>query len=376
MPNPLQQLHQFGQSPWYDNISRDVLDSGQLQRLVDLGIRGLTSNPSIFNKAITSGSAYDAQLRSLIDGSRTPQEIYEALAVEDIRRACDILRPIHEASDGVDGFVSLEVSPLLASDTASTIQEARRLRALVDRPNLLIKIPATPEGIPAIEESLAEGLSINVTLIFSRKVYAQVMEAYLRALERRVEAGQDIRGVASVASFFVSRVDTLVDSLLAARLSTAPPAEADRLRGLMGRAAIANARLAYQDFKRMFSSDRFRRLEAHGGRVQRPLWASTSTKNPAYRDVLYVDTLIGPHTVNTMPGETVEAFLDHGTVALTVEQGLDEAQALLQALAALDIHMDSVTQRLLEDGVAKFAEPFEALLAAIESKTRQFAAAD
>lgn len=381
MATKLDRLYELGQSVWYDNISREVLETGELQRLVDLGVRGVTSNPTIFKSAIVGSTAYDAQMRSMLGGDHTPQAVYEALAVEDIRRACDILRPVFEATDHVDGFVSLEVSPLLASDTTSTLAEVRRLHPMVERPNLYIKIPATSEGIPAIEQALFEGYNINITLIFSRKTYERVMEAYMRALERRVEAGKDISEVRSVASFFVSRVDTLVDKMLekiaasAAEPGNPQSAIPERFRDLMGKAAVANAKLAYQDFLRVFRSQRFQRLTEKGAKVQRPLWASTSTKNPAYSDILYVGPLIGPDTVNTMPGETIEAFLDHGTAALTVEQGVDEAQRLLDALEAVGVSMDAVTQQLLDEGIQKFSEPFEALLGAIEEKTRQLAAA-
>ncbi len=371
--NTLQKLYTLGQSPWYDNISRDLLHSGEIQRLVDLGIRGLTSNPSIFKKAITTGSAYDSQIAQMAAAGHSPQAIYEGLAIYDIQHAADILRPVYDASEGVDGFVSLEVSPLLASDTPSTLGEARRLAAAVDRPNLFIKIPATPEGLPAIEQGLADGININVTLIFSRAMYDRVMEAYLRALERRLEAGQPIDRLRSVASFFVSRVDTLVDDQLAAQIAAGSP-DAQHLANLQGKAAIANAQLAYQDYRRRFESDRFRSLASHGARVQRPLWASTSTKNPAYPDTIYVDTLIGPDTVNTMPAETVEAFLDHGTPALTLETDLAGAEATLAALEAAGISMADATQRLLDDGVEKFAQPFTALLEAIEAKAAAFKA--
>jgi transaldolase len=372
--NNLDRLHKLGQSPWYDNISRDLLDSGEIRHLVQIGIRGMTSNPAIFKSAITSSQSYDSQLRDLIRPGIPATEIFEALAVEDIRDACDILRPIFDSSQHVDGFVSLEVSPLLASDTESTVAEAERLRPMVDRPNLFIKIPATSEGVPAIEECLYRGYPINITLIFSRAMYERVMEAYLSALERRAAEGKDIREVRSVASFFVSRVDTLVDKKLEKLAAEASDPEA--IRALMGKAGVANAKLAYQDYKRIFGSERYQKLEQQGAMVQRPLWASTSTKNPAYPDTLYVDNLIGPDTVNTMPAETVNAFIEHGVVALTIEQGIEEAQADIAALEAVGISMDAVTQELLDEGVRKFAEPYEALLAAIDEKVSQMAAAD
>jgi len=379
--NNLHKLYELGQSPWYDNISRNLLDNGEIQGLVDQGIRGLTSNPSIFKNAITKSEAYDQQLRDLMRPGVEFNEIYEALAIDDICRACDILRPTFDSSDHVDGFVSLEVSPLLASDTKSTIAEAERLSGMVDRPNLYIKIPATLEGIPAIEETLYRGQHVNITLIFSRKTYERVMLAYLSALERRAAEGKNISDLRSVASFFVSRVDSLVDKLIQNILDAPKSNDAneaiqpDRLRALMGKTGVANAKLAYQDYLRIFKSERFMNLAEKGAKVQRPLWASTSTKNPAYPDTLYVDNLIGPDTVNTMPGETIEAFLDHGTVARTIDQGVSEAQAVIDGLEAAGILMDTVTQELLDDGIEKFAEPYRSLLSAIEQKTRQMAAA-
>jgi transaldolase len=375
MANIIKQLYEeYGQSLWYDNIARDLLNSGAIQALVDEGIRGLTSNPSIFQKAITAGSAYDDQLRALVADGKPPRDIYEALAVEDIRRAADILRPVYDESGGADGYVSLEVSPLLASDTKGTIDEALRLFSWVDRPNLMIKIPATPEGLPAIESCIAAGLNINVTLIFSRDMYSRVMDAYLNGLKRRADSGQDISRIASVASFFVSRVDTLVDDLLDRKI-TEDGSVAGHLEAHKGQAAIANAKLAYRLFKEKFASAAYKELSGQGAKLQRPLWASTSTKNAAYSDVIYMDNLIGPHTVNTAPPETIEAFRDHGKLANTLEEGLDEAQATLDALEGLGISMRAVTDELLTDGVEKFAVPFEKLLKAIEEKASAFAGA-
>ncbi len=370
--NKIRDLYEkHGQSLWYDNIARDLLENGEIQALVDEGVRGLTSNPSIFQKAITSGTAYDDQIRALAAEGKSAREIYEALAIEDIRRAADILRPIYESSAGVDGYVSLEVSPLLAHDTQGTIAEAARLWQAVDRPNLMIKIPATEAGLPAIEQSLADGINVNVTLIFSREMYARVIDAYLAGLRRRVEAGGDVSRVASVASFFVSRVDTLVDDLLEQKIAAASDAALrERLEALKGRAAIANAKLAYQLFKQKFSGAAWEALAAQGARVQRPLWASTSTKNPAYSDVLYVDNLIGPHTINTAPPETIAAFRDHGVLADTLESNLEDAQRVMEELAAVGIDMDTVTAQLLAEGIDKFAKPFRALLEAVEQKAR------
>lgn len=373
MANNLKALHELGQSPWYDNISRDLLDNGELQKLVDQGIRGLTSNPSIFKKAITSSAAYDDAIAPLIAQGKSPQEVYESLAVSDIQRAADILRPVFDSSGGHDGFVSLEVSPLLAADTASTLSEARRLRAMVNRPNLYIKIPATPEGIPAIEEALYEGIPVNVTLIFSRMLYGRVMEAYMRGLERRVIEGKSIDQSSSVASFFISRVDTLVDKLIQEKVDAGATSE---LPEFAGKAGLANAKLAYQDFKAIIGSDRFKKLMASGAHVQRPLWASTSTKSPAYPDTIYVDNLIGPDTVNTMPGETIEAFVDHGIASTTIEDGIAKARASLDVLEAAGISMDTVTDQLLREGVQKFTEPFHDLLEAIAVKCQSMAATD
>ncbi len=362
MSSKIRELYALGQSLWYDNIARDLLQSGAIRAVIDEGITGLTSNPSIFQKAITGGSAYDAQVAQMLKTTRDPKAIYEALAITDIRAAADMLRPVYDRTDHVDGYVSLEVSPLLASDTAGTIAEAERLWHAVDCPNLMIKIPATPEGIPAIEEAIFRGLNVNVTLIFSLAMYEQVMEAYLRGLERRAEAELPLTN-ASVASFFVSRVDTLVDKLLGSD------------EALKGKAAIANARLAYQLFKGKFAGPRWEALAAQGARVQRPLWASTSTKDPAYPDTIYVDSLIGPHTINTAPPHTIEAFKDHGVVALTIEQDIEGARQLMIDLAARGIDMTAVTDELLADGIAKFADPFNHLLGAIAGKVEQIAAA-
>lgn len=367
----LTDLQSCGQSLWYDNIARDLLNSGDIQRLVDEGVTGLTSNPAIFKNAITNSTVYDQPIRDLALQGKTAQEIYEVLAVEDIRAAATILRPVYDRTEGVDGYVSLEVSPHLAHDTQASLSEAIRLFEWVGCPNLMIKIPATPEGLPAIEEVLFAGLNINITLIFSRQVYGQVMETYLTALERRSKAGKPVKGIASVASFFVSRVDTLVDKLLDERIAAAGDAsEQAQLKDLQGKAAIANARLAYRLFRDVFEAPRFKSLEAAGARVQRPLWASTGTKNPAYSDVLYVEELIGPDTVNTAPPQTIDAFRDHGRVALTIDDVLDAARAVEAELAGVGIDMDAVTGKLLVDGLAVFVEPFRQMLDAIEAKVR------
>jgi len=369
---PLTDLQRFGQSLWYDNISRDLLQSGAIKKLIDEGVTGMTSNPAIFEKAITGSTVYDDQLRELARQGKSPEEIFEGLAVDDIRAAADLLRPVFDRTGGADGYVSLEVSPFLAHDTKGTSHAAQRLARWVDRPNLMVKIPATPEGIPAIEDSIAAGLNINITLIFSREMYARVMEAYQRGLERRVNDGQAVNGIASVASFFVSRVDSLVDKMLDSKLADGAPSD---IQALHGKAAIANAKLAYQLFQSTFNKPRFQALAARGARVQRPLWASTSTKNPAYRDVIYMEQLIGSDTVNTAPPLTIDAFRDHGAASATLELGADEARATEAALAKAGVDMDEVTDQLLTEAVRLFADPFQKLLDAIEVKRKEFAEA-
>lgn len=375
MSNPLQQLKNYGQSVWYDNIDRAQLVSGQFQRLLDEdGVVGVTANPTIFQKSISHGTAYDDQMNQLVREGRSTNEIYEALVIQDIRTVADKLRPIYDRTSGRDGYVSLEVSPDLAHDTEATINEVRRFWKMVDRPNLLVKIPATPEGIPAVQMALSEGINVNITLIFSIEAYREVTEAYLSALETRNSEGKDISHIASVASFFVSRVDTLVDKLLEDKVkATSDSAEQQHLRSLEGKAAIANARLVYQDFKKIFHSPRFETLKHSGAHVQRPLWASTSTKNPAYRDVLYAEQLIGPDTVDTMPMETIENFRDHGIVGNTVENDLPQAKAEFDALESIGIHYHAVTQQLLDEGVQKFADSFHELFKGIEEKRQAIA---
>src|ERR1700736_2011570 len=360
MTNPLLLLKTYGQSVWYDNIDRAQLVSGQFKRLLDEdGVVGVTANPTIFQKSISHGNAYDEQMTQLVKEGKSTGEIYEAMVIQDIRTVADILRPIYDSTSGLDGYVSLEVSPDLAHDTEGTIAEVRRFWQMVNRPNLLVKIPATTEGIPAIQQSLSEGININITLIFSLENYRQVADAYISALEERNASGKDISHIASVASFFVSRVDTLVDKVLDDKIkATSDSAEQQKLKMLQGKAAIANARLVYQDFKQIFSTPRFETLKHSGAHVQRPLWASTSTKNPAYRDVLYAEELIGPNTVDTMPLETIENFKDHGRVELTIENNIPQAKAELEMLESVGIHYDAVTQQPLDEGVQKFADSF------------------
>ena len=364
MSNPLQQTRRLGQSIWYDNIRRGLLVSGELQRLIDLGVTGVTSNPTIFEKAIAGSTDYDEALLSTASQDRSTVEIYEALAVEDIRAAADLLYPVYDRTRGDDGYVSLEVSPTLAHDTEGTIAEARRLFATLGRPIVLVKVSATPEGIPAIRHLIGEGININVTLIFSLDACRQVMEAYIGGLEDLALSGGNVDQVASVASFFVSRVDTAVDRLLEERIQ----AGAHDLKGLLGKVAVANARLAYRDFQATFGNERFAQLRAMGARVQRPLWASTGTKNPAYSDLLYVEPLLGPDTVNTMPPATLTAFLEHGRVEATLEGSAAEAERTIASVEAAGISMERVTQGLLADGVKSFADSFDKLLANVEDK--------
>jgi transaldolase len=362
----LHELSERGQSIWIDSISREWLQNGFLEKLIrEDAVVGVTSNPTIFQKALAGGSWYDEQLRQVLAEEEDPKEIFYRLAVKDIQDACDVLRRVWDEGSGKDGYVSMEVDPTLAYDRDGTIEEAVRLNEWIDRPNLFVKIPATEPGLGAIEECIAQGRPINVTLIFSLERYAAVAEAYVRGVERLVESGGDPVRVASVASFFVSRVDTEADK----RLDVIGAPE------LKGKLAIANAKLAYERYKEIFSGPRWEPLAAKGATAQRCLWASTSTKNPEYRDVMYVEELIGPETVNTMPVETVEAFQDHGVVAETLEQGLDEARALLDELARVGVDYDDVTDTLEREGVQKFSDSFEELLGGIQAKRAQLAAA-
>jgi transaldolase/glucose-6-phosphate isomerase len=366
MSNPLRDLAKTGQSVWFDQMERRLVSSGDLQRMIDEDdLRGLTSNPTIFEKAIGGSDDYEQQLSTLASQNKSRDEIYDAITIEDIGNAADVFRPVYDRCNGGDGFCSLEVSPLLARDTAGTASEAKRLFAVLGRPNVMIKIPATPEGIPAIEESIAAGININITLIFSNDVYSKVMEAYIRGLERRVEQGLPINEIASVASFFVSRIDALAEKQIEARLKEKDDPE---VRSLLGTVAIANAKLAYQLFKETFSGERWEKLRHHGANVQRPLWASTGTKNPAYSDVLYIESLIGADTVNTVPPATYKAFKDHGRVALTLEADLDEAREVLRKFAEKGFSLEAITAKLTDDGVKSFDESFASLMATIEAR--------
>ncbi len=367
--SPLLDLQQMGQSVWCDSISRSLLDSGELRRMIaEDGLRGVTSNPSIFEKAISGGTDYDREIRTMARAGFSAERIYEVLAIKDIQGAADQFGALFEATGGGDGYVSLEVSPHLAYRTRDTVEEARRLWQAVARPNVMIKVPATPDGMPAIRQLLGEGINVNITLMFSMEHYLQVAEAYLQGIETLAACAHPVPA-ASVASFFVSRVDSVVDKLLQEReLRAGTPAERERCRKLLGRAAVANTRLVYQKFREIFSGSRFLRLKQKGFRVQRPLWASTSTKNPRYRDVLYVEELIGPDTVNTMPLETLSTFRDHGVVRATLEENPDDARQTWVRLQELGIDMNAVTLKLQEDGVKLFADAFDRLLASIQSK--------
>lgn len=360
--NPLVELHAWGQSFWYDNMRRKFLHDGTIANLIARdGLRGITSNPSIFEKAIGNSDDYDAQIAALIAAGADTLAVYEALAVRDIQIACDMFAPLYAQSGGGDGYVSLEVSPHLAHDSAGTIAEARRLYATVDRPNVMIKVPATAAGIPAIAQLIADGINVNVTLMFNADHYEAVAQAYLDGLHRLRAAGGDPARVASVASFFISRVDSKVDAQLA-RLDD--PAAA----ALLGKVAVANAKVVYQRFRAIFHGAAFADLRAAGATSQRVLWASTSTKNPAYPDTLYVDSLIGPETVNTMPPETIDAFRDHGTLAETLTQDVAAAQAVLDTLATVGISLPQATEALQAEGVAAFAKSFDTLMQTLDAK--------
>ena len=368
--NPLLELKPLGQSIWLDNIRRSHILSGDLEKLIDEdGISGETSNPSIFEKAIAGSNDYADAIQKMISQGKGAFEIYDALSIEDVRMACDVFRPIYDTTQGADGFFSIEVSPKIAHDTDTTISEAKRIFKAVNRPNVMIKIPGTKEGIPAVEECLYAGLNINITLLFAVEAYEQVAWAYVRALERRAAEGKPVDRIGSVASFFVSRIDTLIDKTLDDRAkATSDPALKAKLESLQGKAAIANAKIAYESFQNIFGGEQFTALKAKGARVQRPLWASTSTKNPKYPSTLYVDTLIGPDTVNTLPPETIDAFRAHGTAKSTIATDFEGARKSLGELESVGIHMSHVTQQVLDEGVVKFEQAFDQLLASIESK--------
>jgi len=370
--NPLKDLLKFGQSVWLDYIRRDLMTTGELKRLIEEdGLRGMTSNPAIFEKAISDSNLYDDILHSLAGKNLTPIAKFEALAIRDIQDAADRLRPVFDASKGQDGFVSLEVSPYLARDTQGTIVEARRLHKAVGRPNVMIKVPGTTEGLPAFQQLTAEGININVTLLFSQQVYEQIAEAYVAGLEQLAADGGDVSKMASVASFFISRIDSAMDKVVEAKLKTSKdPAEQAALNSVQGKVAIANGKLAYQSYLRIFGTDRWKKLAAKGAHTQRVLWASTSTKNPAYNDVMYIEGLIGPDTVNTIPPATLDAYRDHGHPRTTLTENIGDAKQVMDTLPKVGISMKEVTDKLTDDGVKLFSEAFDKLLKAIEKNAK------
>ena len=372
MTNAVQEVQRLGQSIWYDNIRRGLIKSGELKSLIDLGVSGVTSNPTIFEKAIAVSTDYDETLLALARDGNSAEELFEAFAIEDIQATADLLRPIYDRTEGTDGYASLEVSPRLAHDTEGTISAAKRLFAALDRPNVMVKVPATPAGTTAVRHLIGNGININVTLIFSLDAYQQVAEVYISGLEDLAKSGGDPSKVASVTSFFVSRVDTAVDKLLEDQIREG----LEDLQDLQGKAAVANARLAYRDFKTMFGGSRFAKLREKGARVQRPLWASTGTKNPAYSDVVYLDSLIGTDTVNTVPPATLSAYLDHGRPAPTLDQGVDQAERLMQALGDAGISLEQITAKLLADGLQGFTDSFGKLMDNIEDKQARLVARD
>lgn len=371
----IEKLNQIGQSLWYDNIERKLLDDGTLEEMIQQGkIRGITSNPSIFNKAISNSTDYDDQIKDLTEKGLSREAIFEKLSVADIQQAADLFADLYERTEGRDGFVSLEVSPFLAHQTQETIEEAKKLWHLVNRPNLMVKIPATRAGLPAITECISAGLNINVTLIFSLQRYQEVIDAYLAGLELRSAAGLPLDRSASVASFFISRIDSKVDGKLKVLLEGKSPADGDKLRSLLGKAGLASGKLAYQIFLDNFerSGQRFRKLEQLGARPQRTLWASTSTKDPAFPDTMYVDNLVAPWTVNTVPPQTLEAFLDHGKAELSIETGWADYQQAYQDLGSVGIDIDQVTDELEQEGVKAFADAFTSLLDSLQSRMDDF----
>jgi len=372
--NTLQQLRSAGQSIWLDSIDRTMLHDGELERRIrDEALTGMTSNPTIFQKALASGTAYDEQLAAAADDNLSSWELFELVETTDVRQACDIFAGVFSSTRGADGYVSIEVSPGVSNNAEDTVEEASRLWKTVDRPNVMVKVPGTEEGAKAVRRLIASGINVNITLLFAIAAHERVIEAYMAGLEDRLKANQPIDGLASVASFFVSRVDSEIDKRLDALAAKGVPAEKERLRMLKGRAAIANAKLAYRLFRQKFSGPRWEALAARGARVQRPLWASTSTKNPEYRDVMYVEELIGPDTVDTMPPATIDAFADHGVVDKTVDRKIAAAEGLLKEIEAAGISMREVTDKLLVDGIASFQKSFDELIAGLESKVGSLA---
>jgi transaldolase len=376
--NPLKDLLKFGQSVWLDYIRRDLITSGELKRLIDAdGLRGMTSNPAIFEKAIAGSTLYADLLNSLQSKPGLDAKArYEILAIRDIQDVADLLRPVYESTKRRDGYVSLEVSPYLARDTKGTLEEARRLWKAVGRENIMIKVPGTKEGIPAFQQLISEGININVTLLFSQRVYEQVAEAYIAGLEQLAARGGDVGKMASVASFFISRIDNSIDAMVEARLKTSKdPREQEQLKSMLGKVAIANGKLTYQKYQHIFSTDRWKALASKGAQTQRVLWASTSTKNPSYSDVMYVEELIGPDTVNTIPPATLDAFRDHGHARASLTENVAAAKQTMETVAKLGISMDEVTDKLTEDGVRLFADAFAKLLDAVEKSSKSQASA-
>ncbi|WP_250124753.1 transaldolase [Chroococcidiopsis sp. CCMEE 29] len=374
--NHLVEIQQFGQSIWMDNLTRDMIQSGELKQLIENGgICGITSNPAIFEKAIAGNVIYDADIEAGIRAGLPTYKIYESLVFEDIRNACDILRPIYDATDGLDGYVSIEVPPTIAHDTEATINEARRYYQEIGRENVMIKIPGTTKGLPAFEQVLSEGINVNVTLLFSVESYVNTAWAYIRGLEKRAAEGKDISKLASVASFFLSRIDSNIDQRIDEKLKQGVDdiSTEAKLRAVKGKVAIANAKIAYQQFKEIIQSDRWKALSAKGANIQRLLWASTSTKDPSYSDVMYVDELVGPNTVNTMPPSTIEACADHCNVANRIETDVEEAYKLIESLKDpdIDINLDEVMDELLVEGIDKFVKPFQSLMNSLEEKVKQ-----
>ena len=378
--NPIFEIEQqYGQSIWMDNLNRDLIESGELKQLIDSrGVHGITSNPTIFEKAIVGNKMYDADIEAGIKEGKSVQDIYESLVFEDIRNACDILKPIYDETDGLDGYVSIEVPPSISGDTEKTIEEARRYFNEIGRKNVMIKIPGTDAGLPAVEQVISEGINVNITLLFSVDSYVETAWAYIRGLEKRAEAGEDISTIASVASFFLSRIDVKIDDHIDSLLEEGSDRieKEAKLRAVKGKVAIANAKVAYQKFKEIITSDRWKALSAKGAKVQRLLWASTSTKNPEYSDVMYVDELVGPNTVNTLPPDTIEACADHCSPDSRIEKNVEEAYKLIENLKDpdIDIDLDQVMAELLDEGIAKFVKPFESLISSLEDKVKHLAA--
>lgn len=368
--NPLKKIERLGQSIWLDYIRRDIISNGELLKMIeDDGLRGMTSNPAIFEKAIAESNLYDAEIKKLHQAGNNVNSIYEALSQADVQRAADVFRPLYELTSGADGYVSLEVNPHLAKNTTGTVDETRRLWQLLNRPNVLIKVPATPEGVDAIRHLIAEGISVNVTLLFSVERYREVALAYIEGLESRVSRGEPVGQVASVASFFISRIDSVVDPHLE-KIAENDPLLKTLAAEALGEVAISSAKVAYQVYKEIFDSERFKSLETKGARAQRLLWASTSSKNPNYSDVKYIEALIGKNTVNTVPPQTLDAYRDHGQPQLTIEKDLDKAQRVLAGLPKLKIDINQVARQLEDDGVKKFNEPFDKLMQALEEKAK------